>query len=193
MQTEIEAKFLDADHESVRRKLKELGATCEQPMRLMRRKHFDYPDFRLGKKGGFVRVRDEGNKITLSYKQVDDLTINGTKEVTVAVNSFEEAEKLLGILGLKVKSFHESQRESWRLGDIEVELDEWPWLPPFVEVEAASEKQIWHVAGQLGLDKQKAVHGTVDFVYARYYDITESEVNSWPEILFATRPYAINK
>lgn len=43
MNTEIEAKFLDVDHDAVRAKLTALGATCEQPMRLMRRLTLEIP------------------------------------------------------------------------------------------------------------------------------------------------------
>ncbi len=80
MQTEIEAKFLDVDVEALRKKLEEIGATQEHPEIFMKRKVFDYPDSRLEKKGGWIRVRDEGEKITLSYKQLNDRSLHGTKK-----------------------------------------------------------------------------------------------------------------
>jgi adenylate cyclase, class 2 len=67
MKTEIEVKFLDVDFNLMREKLKQLGAVCEQPMRLMRRAIIETPE--LEAKGGFLRVRDEGDKVTLTYKQ----------------------------------------------------------------------------------------------------------------------------
>ncbi len=85
MKTEIEAKFLDVDFDKVRTKLRELGAVCEQSMRTIKRKHYDFADFSLNAKSGFVRLRDEGDKITLSYKQVDNLGAHGTKEASVTV------------------------------------------------------------------------------------------------------------
>ena len=68
MQIELEAKFLDINPEDLREKLKENGAKLIHPERLMRRKTFDYPDKRLKKIGGWIRVRDEGDKITFSRK-----------------------------------------------------------------------------------------------------------------------------
>ncbi|MFA5743114.1 MAG: CYTH domain-containing protein [Candidatus Paceibacterota bacterium] len=69
MDIEIEAKFLGIDTEKLRDLLKKNGAALVHSECLMKRNNFDYPDARLEKIGGWVRVRDEGDKITLSYKQ----------------------------------------------------------------------------------------------------------------------------
>ena len=58
MNTEIEAKFTNADHEDIRSRLKALGATLEQPMRLMRRVVIHTPEMTV--KDAFIRIRDEG-------------------------------------------------------------------------------------------------------------------------------------
>ena len=100
MQAEIEAKFLNVDHNEFREKLRSLGATLEQPMRLMRRKNFDYPDGRLREIGGWVRVRDEGDKVTLAYKQLDHRGVDGTKEVSLEVADFDQACLFLERVGL---------------------------------------------------------------------------------------------
>jgi len=77
MKTEIEAKSLDADHDTLRVKLKALGASLKQPLRLMRRYNFDYPDGRLRiENNGWARVRDEAGKITMSYKEQKDRTLH---------------------------------------------------------------------------------------------------------------------
>ena len=72
MQTEIEAKFPDINPDELRKKLLEAGAVLVHEERFMRRKVFDYPDSRLEKIGGWVRVRDEGDKVTFTYKQLND-------------------------------------------------------------------------------------------------------------------------
>ncbi len=189
MQTEIEAKFLNVNHEKIRDKLKELGAECVQPMRLMRRKNYDFFDFRLEKGAtGWVRVRDEGDKVTLAYKQLDDRTLHGTKEVSVTVNSFDNSCYLLEAIGMEAQSYQETKRESWKLDGVEIELDEWPWIPTFVEIEAEGEQALEGVAKKLGLDLSTAVHGSVEIVYQQLYDVTEEEVCHWPEILFTPVP-----
>lgn len=46
----------------------------------MRRKNYDYPDKKLEKVNGWARLRDEGDKVALSYKQLNDRSVNGMKE-----------------------------------------------------------------------------------------------------------------
>lgn len=189
MQTEIEAKFLDVDHDALRAKLRALGAVCEQPMRTMYRKGFDFPDKRLRKeKNGWVRIRNEGDKVTMSYKQLDDRSVHGTKEVCLTIDSFEQAEAFLRAIGMVPEVSQETRRESWRLGHIEIELDQWPWTKPYAEIEAHSEQELREVAEKLGLDWNDVLHGSVEVVYMAEYDVTEDEVNSWPEVSFIPIP-----
>jgi adenylate cyclase, class 2 len=189
MQTEIEAKFLAVDHDLVRAKLQALGAECAAPQRLMKRKNLDFKDKRLEKTGGWVRVRDEGGgKVTLAYKQVNDRTLHGTKEVQVTVSSFDETITLLQAIGLTVHSYQETKRESWRLGNVEVELDQWPWIKPFVELEGPSEAVLKAAASRLGLDWGAVCHGSVEVAYQAEYDVTEAEIDAWPEITFTPVP-----
>jgi Adenylate cyclase, class 2 (thermophilic) len=184
MKPEIEAKFLDVDHDALRAKLKELGAECVQPMRLMKRKNYDFSDGRLRKVGGWVRLRDEGGKVTLSYKQLKDRTLLGTQEVSVAVNDFESADALLQAIGLKVKTYQETRRESWRLDEFEIELDEWPWVKPFVEIEGPDEAGLKDLAVKLGLGWDKVCHGSVEIVYRAEYDVTDDDINTIPVATF---------
>ncbi|MBX6334599.1 class IV adenylate cyclase [Candidatus Saccharibacteria bacterium] len=184
MKPEIEAKFLNADHDALRARLKELGAECVQPMRLMKRKNYDFSDGRLRKVGGWVRLRDEGGKITLSYKQLNDRTLHGTHEVSVAVSDFASADALLQAIGLKARTYQETKRESWRLDEFEIELDEWPWVKPFVEIEGPDEAGLKELAAKLGLDWRNVCHGSAEIVYRAEYDLTDEEFNGIPVVTF---------
>lgn len=186
MDTEIEAKFLNQDHDTLRDKLKTQGATLVQPERLMVRANYDFPDLRLNNtQKGWVRIRDEGDKITLSYKQSDDATLRGMQEVNLKVNSFSDAEKFLNAIGIsKQKAYQESKRESWILHDVAVELDMWPWIKPYVELEAPTEAKLREVAEILDLDIQTAVFGSVVPAYQAEYDISADEMTNWPEYKF---------
>ncbi|PKL31521.1 adenylyl cyclase [Candidatus Saccharibacteria bacterium HGW-Saccharibacteria-1] len=188
MQTEIEAKWLNIDKAALRKALLGVGAELVSPERLMIRRAYDFPDERLESVKGWVRVRNEDNKITLSYKQLDDRTIHGTKEVTVVVNDFDSTCSFLESIGLMQKSVQETKRESWKLGNSEIELDTWPWIPSFVEIESTSEAELKTAAELLGLDYSKALHGSVETAYKAVYDVTEEEVNGWKEIRFVAVP-----
>lgn len=185
MKPEIEAKFLDADHDALRAKLKGLGAECVKPMRLMKRKNYDFADGRLGKeRNGWVRLRDEAGKVTLAYKQLNDRTLHGTHEVSVSVGNFEDADVLLGEIGLTAENYQETRRESWRLDEFEIELDEWPWTKPYVEIEGPDEAGLKDLAQKLGLDWGKVCHGSVEVIYRGEYDVTDEEFCAIPVITF---------
>jgi adenylate cyclase class 2 len=167
MKTEIEVKFLDVDFNLMREKLTQLGAVCEQPMRLMRRAIIQPSE--LHAKHAFVRVRDEGDKVTLTYKQVDEDSLTGAKEIEVIVSNFEDTVALFEQAGLGYKSFQESRRETWQLDSVEVVLDEWPWLNPYVEIEGSSEADVKRVATELGFNWDNAVFGRVTSAYQIQY------------------------
>ena len=146
MEVEIEAKFLDINPEEIRGKLKKLGARMVYPERLMRRKVFEHP---TNKENDWIRVRDEGDKITLSYKKLFDRSLHGTKEVVVEISDFEKACDILQGAQLRFVSYQETKREKWELGGSEITIDTWPWIPTFVEIESASEEKVKEVAERL--------------------------------------------
>lgn len=188
MQTEIEAKFLSVNAEVVRQSLTAQGATLVHKERLMRRKNFDYPDARLEHVGGWIRVRDEGDKTTLAYKQLVDRTIEGTKEISLVVEDFDTISNLLLAIGLVNKSYQETKREKWLLDTVEVTIDTWPWINTFVELEGPSEEALRSVAEKLGFEWGLASHGSVETAYQAEYNVTEAEIDGWQSITFTPVP-----
>ncbi|MEI8187551.1 MAG: CYTH domain-containing protein [Candidatus Saccharibacteria bacterium] len=188
MHTEIEAKFLNINPDLLRAKLNSLNAKLVFPERTIKRKNYDFEDERLQKISGWVRVRDEGDKVTLSYKQLNDRSIHGTKEANVTVLDFEDTCNFLESIGMKQKSYQVTKRESWLLDGVEIEIDTWPWIPQFVELEGKSEQSIKRVASKLEFDWQKALHGSVEIAYQAYFDVTEDEIDAWKEITFIPTP-----
>ena len=57
-------------------------------------------------------------------------------------------------------------------------LDVWPWVPPFIEIEAPSEEIVRNLAKQLGLNWDKAKFGGVTPVYMAEYAIGKEEFES---------------
>lgn len=187
MNTEIEAKFVDVNHDDIRDRLKRLGATLEQPMRLMRRVVIHTP--RMTEKNAFVRIRDEGYRTTITYKQFDSDSVDGAKEYEVQADSFDTAINIFSEAGLVYDSFQESRRENWMLNGVDIMLDEWPWLNPFIEIEAPSVNEIKSLAIKLELPWDSALFGGVSGVYCFQYphigDKGRYEINqNWTEIKF---------
>src|SRR3989338_1296536 len=188
MQIELEAKFLDIDVKKIRGLIKEKGATLVHSERLMRRKNFDYPDASIKNIGGWIRVRDEGDKITLAYKKLVNRTIEGTKEISFTVEDFDKISNLFLAIGFYNKSYQETKRERWDLDGVEVTIDTWPWIPTFVELEGTLEEKLRETAEKLGLDWKKAIHGSVENAYQAYYSVSEKEIDGWESITFIPVP-----
>jgi len=174
MHTEIEVKFCDITIDDIRARLADAGAVCEQPMRLMKRALIEEPQHQA--EHSFIRVRDEGDKVTLTFKRranPDTPTIDNVKELEVIVSSFDDTVELFREAGWQYKTFQESKRETWKLGDTEVVIDEWPWLPPYIEIEGADEISVRAAAKQLSLDWAAGMYGHIDAVYERHYEFTD--------------------
>lgn len=184
MNTEFEVKFVGVVHDSVREKLRNLGADLKQPMRLMKRAIIENPE--LKSKDAFIRVRDEGDKVTLTYKQFKELSIDGAKEYEIVVSDFQITVDLLQCAGLPYRSLQESKRETWTIDGAEVVLDEWPWLDPYIEIEGESEQHVRDIAAKLGYEWTDAVFGDVMAAYrTQYPHLSENDtVGNIPEVRF---------
>ncbi|MCA9354745.1 MAG: CYTH domain-containing protein [Candidatus Kaiserbacteria bacterium] len=177
MQIEYEATFANVDVDDMRSKLKAANATLQRPEFTQRRSVFHLPEGNHIA-GGWMRVRDEGDKITMSVKVVDGENIEDQKESCLTVDSYEEAETFLGTIGCQRKAYQETKRELWLLDEVEVTIDTWPFLPPFVEVEGASEEAVRAVSEKLGFDWTDAKFCSVATLYSEKYDVPEDVINN---------------
>lgn len=186
MKTEFEATFIDVDVQKVRERLQKIGAKNTRPETLMRRVVFLPPQHI---ENGWMRVRDEGDKITLSLKQIRGDKIEDQKEIELVISSFDAGVALLKAIGASQKAYQETRRESWVLGDTQIEIDTWPGLDPFVEIESTSEQEVQDIADQLGFDYTHAIFGSVERVYEMKLGIPPDIINNHtPEITFENPP-----
>jgi adenylate cyclase class 2 len=171
MKTEIEVKFANIDIEQIRQALQTAGGVCEQPMRLMKRALIEEPHHQ--NEHAFIRIRDEGNKTTLTFKrraEPEASTIDSVKEVEVEVSDFDKTVTIFSEAGWRYKTFQESRRETWTCDGTEVVIDEWPWLNPYMEIEGESEEDIRAVAEKLGLSWDDVLFGHIDALYEMQYE-----------------------
>ena len=107
MKPEIEAKFINVDIDDIRQKLQAAGAVLEQPMRLMRRVNIEEEAHREA--GAWIRVRDEGNKTTLTWKQGMNKSsaIDRIHELEVEVSNFDDTVKIFELAGWLPKTYQE--------------------------------------------------------------------------------------
>lgn len=184
MDIEYEATFPEIDKEDIRKKLREIGAQLIKKEFLQRRIAFDFPEGHKVR-GGWLRIRDEGNKITMSLKIVDGKNIEDQKEICLEINNLEQGELFLTKLGCKRKAIQETKREIWKIDDVEICIDEWPFLEPFVEVEGKSEKSVKEVCEKLGFNYNDALFCSVDTLFNKKYGTSIDIINNHtPRIIF---------
>src|SRR4030042_4348559 len=103
MEIEYEATFINIDKNGIRAKLKKAGAKLIRPEFLQKRTVFHLPKG-CKIKNGWLRIRDEGNKITMTLKVVDGTRIQSQKEINLEVDDINKANLFLIALGCKKKA-----------------------------------------------------------------------------------------
>lgn len=187
MKNEVEATFLSVDKESVRTKFEKARFGLKTPEYMMRRKTFDFSRIAPGQ-NKWGRVRQESDKVTMTVKEVRGTGINDTYEVELTVNDFDTAASFFEACGIPAKAFQENMREVWVRDGVEITIDTWPGLNPFVEIEGTSEGVVREVSKELGFDFEKAVFGSIDLVYEKELGIPAERIIRLPEITFTNPP-----
>ncbi len=182
LKTEWEVVFPRINKEEIREKLRANKAKLVIPEKKQIRKVFYLPD---KEKNGYVRVRKEiDGKTRLAFKVFLNEKVSGQKELEITVSDFAKTVELLQCLGIKEKSFQETKRELWKMGETEIMIDEWPFLEPFIEIEGKNEEAIKEVAKKLGFDYSQGIFGPVSILYAEKYHLPEEKINKTPKIVF---------
>jgi len=117
----------------------------------------------------YIRVRDEGNKITLTYKRTYKDSAKAD-EIEITVSSYERTIELLESIGLKKKRTEEKERISYSINKSRIDIDTWPDIPTYVEIESDSEEELFSICKILCIDYNKSFKGDAHDVF-RYYGI----------------------
>jgi adenylate cyclase class 2 len=173
---EHEAKILGIDPRTAERSILDKGG-IKLGDRFMRRYVYDITP---GDESKWIRLRDNGNGITLAVKQITKDSIDGTHEVEVTVSDFTAANELLKLMGFMPKSYQETKRASFTLEGAQLEIDTWPLIPPYLEIEAATTEDVIRVAELLGYTEHDLTGENTIKIYARH----GFDLNTIPELRF---------
>jgi adenylate cyclase class 2 len=187
MNIEFEAKFF-VDPELFKKKLEQVGATLRVSDRLMRRKTFILPvDDLEAQRNMWGRVRDEGDRITMTVKHLSSATsIDGVREMELDVNDFDKACLFMQLTGCIIKSYQENYRETWEIDGCQVTIDRWPGLQPFVEIEGPDKKSVEDLLARFDVKAEEIFFGSIDVVYEERLGIPTVVFNQLPCVTFST-------
>ncbi|MEK9181307.1 MAG: class IV adenylate cyclase [Patescibacteria group bacterium] len=168
---EIEVKFLEIDLLAMKKRLTEAGAMDLGEDDINEIIFYD-KDFRWLSESKFVRIRQTKKGARLTFKQtLDEKTADGTIELEFGVDDRAMADKFLQAVGLTRFREQEKKRHSFRLGEVMVDIDTWPGVPTYLELEGPSEQALKEAALKLGLDWKDAHFGTAWHIIEEKYHI----------------------
>lgn len=171
---EFEVKFLEIDVSELEKKLLVIGAKKVKELNYIRTL-FDYADLRLNEDHSWFRLRTDGEETTLTFKQRIGVKSNdgsipdeGMKEIEVIVDSYDKTYEILKSVGLVPKIEERNKRIRYERGGVVYDIDFWPQLPPYVEIEADSLEGVHIAARELGFDPKDGLICSAKQVFKRY-------------------------
>lgn len=172
MKTEYEVRVLEINKEKIMKKLETLGAVKKGEYN---QKRYVY-DLKPVQNGKWIRLRTNGNETTLTYKDIVSNTIDGTKEVEFEVESFEDANEFLNRIGFIARSYQENNRIQYILDDVEIDIDSWPMIPTYMEIEGKDEKEVKKIIEKLNIENSKITALNCDDIYRQVYNMDISKI-----------------
>jgi adenylate cyclase class 2 len=112
--------------------------------------------------------RDTGTAVTLTVKEIAHDGIDGTTETEVVVGDFAATNELLRRIGFEPKSYQENRRASFELDGAQLEIDWWPLIPPYLEIEGESRAHVIQVGEALGISEDQMTGENTIKVCGRY-------------------------
>ena len=113
MKTEFEVRFLEINVKGIEDKLNALGA---KEIGNWKQKRNTY-DLIPKKENSWLRLRNNGEKTTLTVKEILTDKIDGTKELEIEVNDFDETALILRKIGLQERNYQENKRPFHNFGN----------------------------------------------------------------------------
>lgn len=172
---EIEVRFLEVDVENLKTKLLNLGAK-DLGLDHLDETIFYGLDFPTANAGKFVRLRKYKDRTELTFKHRTEVSATGTIEHEFEVSDAQAAQQFLEALGLSVCRRVEKKRHTFKLGDAKIDIDFWPKIPPYVEIEGTSEEHLKEIAQKLDLNWSNAVFLDAMNLVEKYYQIPFSKL-----------------
>lgn len=119
----------------------------------------------------WIRVRQTNDVTTIAVKHIladNHSHLQQMMENELEVASIHQANSLLEALGFSYKSYQEKRRVTYLLDQHEIDIDTWPGIPTYFEVEGTDEEDLMQILDRLGYTLSQTVSCTADQVYEKY-------------------------
>ena len=171
MEKEIETRFLDINKDEILKKLASLGAVDKGEEKLEEVIFHASDGSWIGKRK-FVRLRKTKNKIKLTYKENSEQTVDSAREIELELSDFDKCSSLFEKIGLRAMRQLEKYRHSFVLDEVTIDIDTWPKIPTYMEIEGPSVESLKIFCSKIGLNWEKRFDGDAREVFRNYkYDL----------------------
>ena len=119
----------------------------------------------------WIRLRQSNDEVELTVKNIynkSDSKIQKVMEYEISTNSFEDTNMLLESIGLIRRNYQEKTRHSFVYKNAKIEIDKWPLINPYLEIESDDEKLFDEIINLLGLEEYRVVSINTTEVYKKY-------------------------
>lgn len=156
---EVETKILDVDSKKIAQKLSNLGAKKILQTRLFV-DWFRKPGVKEGKDKWFLRIRTNSKKQSeLTWKSIikESKVSRRSKEISFPLLDAQKTKEFLLAIDLELYAHQEKDRMSWLYKGWRFDLDKYPKMPAYLEIEGKNQKHVQEAIKLLNLGKHKAV------------------------------------
>lgn len=170
MAKELETRIIDIDVDSMREKLKSLGAKMIKSENQIN-DIYDFEDERLLKDKGYARIRTVNDLINskeiifmTTKKMLSQGKFKEMEENEVIVDNKNMAEGIFKSLGLKLHQSIKKYRESYEILDglVEIDINDKEFCPfPYIEIETSSEESLQNILDLIGYTMEDTTSKTI--------------------------------
>lgn len=170
MAKELETRIIDIDVDSMREKLKSLGAKMIKSENQIN-DIYDFEDERLLKDKGYARIRTVNDLINskeiifmTTKKMLSQGRFKEMEENEVIVDNKTMAEGIFKSLGLKLHQSIKKYRESYEILDglVEIDINDKEFCPfPYIEIETSSEQSLQNILDLIGYTMEDTTSKTI--------------------------------
>lgn len=166
--TEYECRVLNIDLEKLVSKLESLDAK-NKGEKFQQRYVYDFNPINPN---SWIRLRTNGDKVTIAIKDISDRSsISGTEELEVEVADFQTTNLILERLGYHHRNYQENKRWSFELNGVKIDIDSWPLIPTYAEIEGSSEREVLDTLNLLNINMDDVTTLDVESIYKEKYGI----------------------
>lgn len=164
---EKEVKIIEINREKIIQKLEDLGAKKIFEGDLIS-SYFDFPDNSISNKG-VLRIRKNDKETILTFKElIRKKEAKIAEEHETKIDNPEVITEILKGLGLKKIKELKKHRISYKIKNIRFEIDKFPDIPIFLEIEAPSIEKINEFVEKLNLPKENIKSWTTMEILKHY-------------------------